>query len=326
MSKGGSKKSSLASSQNVQKIDKQTEAQIKAIEERAIYAENKIKELQSQVEVLLKEKEYVENVRSQSRILEEQIVLKLKKEEEEIQRKEEIKAEESQAPKNEVASDELLTQYNKSEYRIKFLLRYIDELEANVAKTQTDLKKRDYRILFLLRHIEELESSSNGYTADTGSRPVLDPKSSKTQKPKEASSESSRATVETSSVSKPTKTHQTSSVSKPTETHQTSSVSKPTETHQTSSVSKSTETHQKKPKSTSSDSTTNVTFHWPYGGKKIFIAGTFTHWDQIDIKETFNLSPGTYEYKFNVDGRWCYDMSKPVRDDGFSGFNNVIHI
>jgi len=67
-----------------------------------------------------------------------------------------------------------------------------------------------------------------------------------------------------------------------------------------------------------------IQLYWYYGGSKVKIAGDFTNWDLVDITETFHLSPGIYHYKFNVDGRWCYDMVKPTCDDGYSGFNNVL--
>jgi len=69
-----------------------------------------------------------------------------------------------------------------------------------------------------------------------------------------------------------------------------------------------------------------IKFHWGHVGSKVLVAGNFTRWDLVDISQTFELPPGTYYYKFNVDGRWCYDILKPHCDDGCSGFNNILEI
>jgi 1,4-alpha-glucan branching enzyme len=42
---------------------------------------------------------------------------------------------------------------------------------------------------------------------------------------------------------------------------------------------------------------------------------------QIEI----DLEPGTYDYKFIIDGRrWCYDILKPTKADERGNRNNVI--
>eukprot|EP01120_Amphizonella_sp_Union-15-10_P014724 TRINITY_DN724_c0_g1_i1.p1 TRINITY_DN724_c0_g1~~TRINITY_DN724_c0_g1_i1.p1 ORF type:complete len:399 (-),score=67.99 TRINITY_DN724_c0_g1_i1:156-1352(-) len=38
------------------------------------------------------------------------------------------------------------------------------------------------------------------------------------------------------------------------------------------------------------------------------------------------LSPGVYQYKFIIDGVWCYDPRKPIMDDGFGNINNFIRV
>ncbi|MGB9562000.1 MAG: hypothetical protein ACPL6C_04215, partial [bacterium] len=44
--------------------------------------------------------------------------------------------------------------------------------------------------------------------------------------------------------------------------------------------------------------------------------------DNFEI--SLSLSPGTYYYKFIIDGRWVEDMDNPAKvDDGFGGFNSV---
>lgn len=57
-------------------------------------------------------------------------------------------------------------------------------------------------------------------------------------------------------------------------------------------------------------------------GSKIFVAGDFNKWDAsanplTDPKQTGNfaavlpLEPGTYEYKFVINGTWCVDPECP---------------
>ncbi|HZM00754.1 MAG TPA: glycogen-binding domain-containing protein [Planctomycetota bacterium] len=53
--------------------------------------------------------------------------------------------------------------------------------------------------------------------------------------------------------------------------------------------------------------------------KEVFLAGTFNGWDahrqpmrpatEAAWKAELQLPPGTYEYKFVVDGRWCCNPS-----------------
>jgi len=74
------------------------------------------------------------------------------------------------------------------------------------------------------------------------------------------------------------------------------------------------------------DNKKRVIFYWPYGGRVIHVAGTFSRWNQIDINKPILLAPGTYQYKFNVDGNWCHDVCKPGCDDNCGGTNNVITI
>jgi len=69
-----------------------------------------------------------------------------------------------------------------------------------------------------------------------------------------------------------------------------------------------------------------VFFRWHYEGDEVRVAGTFNKWNQISINEPVSLAPGKYEYKFNVDGTWCYDVLSPTCDDNCGGFNNVIWI
>jgi len=77
-------------------------------------------------------------------------------------------------------------------------------------------------------------------------------------------------------------------------------------------------------------------FKWNYRGNYIHIAGTFNDWKPTPIThrgihdnklhKQFNLRPGYYEYKFIVDGVWCYDMLKPHTNDNHGGRNNYFRV
>lgn len=73
-------------------------------------------------------------------------------------------------------------------------------------------------------------------------------------------------------------------------------------------------------------------------GKAVYVAGEFNGWDPTAKKmaykaasgvysATLKLAPGTYEYKFVIDGTWCADPenadSKP-NDQGT--FNSVLTV
>jgi hypothetical protein len=77
-----------------------------------------------------------------------------------------------------------------------------------------------------------------------------------------------------------------------------------------------------------------ASFQWPYDGNTVAVTGCFNNWsehipltkDQKGVWHTsIHLEPGTYEYKFVVDGyRWCFDILKPHRADDRGNRNNVI--
>jgi len=64
------------------------------------------------------------------------------------------------------------------------------------------------------------------------------------------------------------------------------------------------------------------------------VAGSWNNWKpqnliyQKDEDDTWilslNLKPGTYQYKFIVDGDWIHDPSRRWKDDGKGNINNVI--
>ncbi len=77
------------------------------------------------------------------------------------------------------------------------------------------------------------------------------------------------------------------------------------------------------------------------GVKEVLASGSFNNWGDSaatatvlldeDGEGTFeavlHLSPGTYQYKFVVDGNWIPDPANPHQvDDGYNGFNSVLTV
>ncbi len=72
------------------------------------------------------------------------------------------------------------------------------------------------------------------------------------------------------------------------------------------------------------------------GAKEVYLAGTFNNWDPKKIKmenkgayfeAPVELKPGTYEYKFVVDGVWKEDPFNGTKvPDGFGGFNSKFEL
>jgi 1,4-alpha-glucan branching enzyme len=69
--------------------------------------------------------------------------------------------------------------------------------------------------------------------------------------------------------------------------------------------------------------------------KQVYVAGTFNEWNATDtplekgkdgiFRTTLKLPPGTYQYKFVVDGTWVADPANPETvDDGYGGVNSVL--
>jgi len=79
-----------------------------------------------------------------------------------------------------------------------------------------------------------------------------------------------------------------------------------------------------------------INFTWDYAGNTVYLCGSFSQWqtklrmnrDSEDepFKLEMSLVPGTYEYKFIVDGVWKYDPNDCVVDDGVDFKNNRIEI
>ncbi|XP_068317898.1 sucrose nonfermenting 4-like protein isoform X1 [Pyrus communis] len=63
-------------------------------------------------------------------------------------------------------------------------------------------------------------------------------------------------------------------------------------------------------------------FVWPYGGRSVFLSGSFTRWlEHIPMapmeghptvfQVVWNLTPGYHQYKFFVDGQWRHNEHQP---------------
>ncbi len=85
---------------------------------------------------------------------------------------------------------------------------------------------------------------------------------------------------------------------------------------------------------TNNTSAKKVIFHlqWPYA-KEVSVAGTFNNWDPSKdrLKENAKgwklskyLDPGTYEYRFVVDGIWVDDPAAKNRRPTHYGCENCI--
>lgn len=73
------------------------------------------------------------------------------------------------------------------------------------------------------------------------------------------------------------------------------------------------------------------------GASQVCVAGTFNDWDPVarplkkgkdDVFRTWmNLPPGTYEYRFVVDGAWQEDPSCAEQAPSpFGGYNSVLEV
>jgi len=90
------------------------------------------------------------------------------------------------------------------------------------------------------------------------------------------------------------------------------------------------EMHQERKK------TIPVVFQYPASSKdkEAFLTGSFTNWkDTIPMVKSDNdfviileLPEGEHEYKFDIDGRYEYDLNLPSKDDGHNGRNNIVTV
>ena len=85
-----------------------------------------------------------------------------------------------------------------------------------------------------------------------------------------------------------------------------------------------------------------VVFNWKADGKdrKIYLAASFNNWNKEDsnylLKDddgdgiwsiTVKLAPGTYQYKYVIEGKWTQDTYAPDQaPDGFGGQNSKFDV
>ncbi|OVA15013.1 CBS domain [Macleaya cordata] len=76
-------------------------------------------------------------------------------------------------------------------------------------------------------------------------------------------------------------------------------------------------------------------FVWPYGGRRVFLTGSFTRWSEhlpmspvegcpTVFQAICSLTPGYHQYKFFVDGEWRHDESQPFVTGNYGVVNTVL--
>lgn len=78
-----------------------------------------------------------------------------------------------------------------------------------------------------------------------------------------------------------------------------------------------------------------VTFIWPHWGSHVEVAGNYDGWKSRTVLKkqsdgkfvvVMDLDPGTYEYKFIVDGEWHHDGEQRFGYDGNGNVNNIMEV
>ncbi|KAM7481474.1 hypothetical protein LguiB_006057 [Lonicera macranthoides] len=75
-------------------------------------------------------------------------------------------------------------------------------------------------------------------------------------------------------------------------------------------------------------------FVWAYGGRNVFLSGSFTRWsDHVQMSPVegcptvfqviYNLAPGYHQYKFLVDGQWRHDDRRPFVSGNYGVVNTI---
>ncbi|PIA61557.1 hypothetical protein AQUCO_00300820v1 [Aquilegia coerulea] len=76
-------------------------------------------------------------------------------------------------------------------------------------------------------------------------------------------------------------------------------------------------------------------FVWPYGGRRVFLIGSFTRWSEhvpmspvegcpTVFQAIYSLTPGYHQYKFFVDGEWRHDENQPFVTSNYGIVNTVL--
>ncbi|CAH1427596.1 unnamed protein product [Lactuca virosa] len=80
---------------------------------------------------------------------------------------------------------------------------------------------------------------------------------------------------------------------------------------------------------------TPARFVWPYGGRSVYLSGSFTgwseHWPMTPVEgcptvfQTIcSLPPGYHQYKFIVDGEWRHDEHQPFVTGNYGVVNTIL--
>lgn len=76
-------------------------------------------------------------------------------------------------------------------------------------------------------------------------------------------------------------------------------------------------------------------FVWPYGGRSVFLSGSFTRWSELVpmtpvegcptvFQAIYSLLPGYHQYKFFVDGEWRHDEHQPYVSGDYGIVNTIL--
>ncbi|CAI8590073.1 unnamed protein product [Vicia faba] len=76
-------------------------------------------------------------------------------------------------------------------------------------------------------------------------------------------------------------------------------------------------------------------FVWPYGGRSVFLSGSFKRWSELlpmspmegcptVFQVIYRLPPGYHQYKFFVDGEWRHDEHQPYVHGQYGIVNTVL--
>ncbi|XP_063937641.1 sucrose nonfermenting 4-like protein isoform X1 [Daucus carota subsp. sativus] len=76
-------------------------------------------------------------------------------------------------------------------------------------------------------------------------------------------------------------------------------------------------------------------FVWPYGGRTVYLSGSFTGWSEhfqmspvegcpTVFQTICSLPPGFHQYKFIVDGEWRHDERQPCVSSNYGTVNTVM--
>jgi len=74
-----------------------------------------------------------------------------------------------------------------------------------------------------------------------------------------------------------------------------------------------------------------IELSWAYQGNEVYVAGSWSNWQErvklnAEKRVWLQLPRGIHRYKFIVDGRWCYDMLRPLETDDCGNINNVLSV